>query len=217
MSKIFHTVTDTIGLTDYAGQEAAATQANADRALAEQNANRAYNISKEEIKFQREQYNDWKNIYGPLQEDLGTYFKNLTGDAKAAQQIVAIQAESQRAQNQIDTQLAQRGLDQSGMQAELLNNNLYATAMSKANARANADTQAAQEKMGFLGIGLGQGTQMLSINAQASGSAINSATSIAGMWSGSSNSQSSLAQRYSSQNQDTIGTLGGVVMKKFGF
>lgn len=158
MGSIMGKVTDAVGLTDNKGAKAA--QRSADR-----NADRSYAMTQEELEFQRDQYNEWKDIYGPLQEELGDYFKNLTGQTLAAKQIEQLQAGSQEAQQRIDQELAQRGMGGSGLEAAALTQNLFGTEMAKAGVRASADEMANQQKMGFLGLGLGQGQGMLQTQA----------------------------------------------------
>ena len=145
VSDALHTVTDAVGLTDYKGQEEARDIANRNAALANKQADRSYGLTKEELAFQRQQYEDWKSIYGPLQEDLGTYFKNLTGETLSQRDLVEIQKASQEAQEAMDKQLAQRGLAQSGLQAESIMRNQLQTSQLKANARATAEERAAQQ------------------------------------------------------------------------
>lgn len=147
------TITDALGLTDYSGAEALA-EASIEAAQL------SADISKEQLEFSKEQYEDWKAIYGPLQEDLGTYFKNISGDTISAKQISEIQRASQQSQQQTEQLLAQRGLSGSGLEAAALMQNQFSTSMAKASARANADQLAAQQKMGFLGMGLGQGSNL---------------------------------------------------------
>ena len=195
MGSVLGGITDAIGLTDHKGEKAARDQAS-------KQADRSYGLTKEQIAFQRDQYNDWKSIYGPLQEDLGTYFKNLTGNKLAAQHIEAIQLESQKAQTNVDAALAQRGLSQSGLEAQALMQNQFNTANQKANIRANVDQLAAQQKMGFLGLGLGQGTQMLGINAQVSN---NGASNAASMSNNALNNATSLARA----NMSAVGSMAG--------
>lgn len=215
MGDVLGGVTDFIGLTDHKGEEEA-------RDMAATQADRAYNLTKEAIEFQREQYEDWKNIYGPLQEDLGTYFKNITGDTITAQQLTEIQKSSQDAQRQTDIALAQRGLTGSGIEAQALMQNKYGTEMQKASVRANADQVAAERKMGFLGLGLGQGTQMLGIQAgvsntgaQVAGNQASSALKV-----GSDLSQfntGATADLYGSilGQSPTSGTIGGSLVSMF--
>lgn len=194
-----HDFTDALGLTDYARQE------QQDKLAVEQQ-DRADTLADEEIAFQREQYDDWKDIYGPLQEDLGTYFNNISGDKLAAKQVEQIQQQSQASQQQLDQTLAQRGMSNSGLSAELLNQNLFNTSMAKADAFSNADQLAAQEQMNFLGLGLGQGTTMLGTQANVANSAIGSNTS-------SANTASTNATNIGAANtgfmQDLAGTAIG--------
>jgi len=200
VTNVFHSVTDTVGLTDYAGQKDARDIANRNSGLANKQADRSYGLTKDQLEFQKSQYDDWKNIYGPLQEDLGTYFKNLTGDKLATQQIEAIQRESQQAQTNIDQQLAQRGLDQSGLQAEAIMRNQLTSSTAKANARANSDQLAANQKLGFLGLGLGQGTNMLGINASVANTGASSAIGAMGVYGGMSNTALSNSTELSKAN-----------------
>lgn len=197
MGSVVSSVTDAFGITDHAGAEAAQAASN----LA---ADRSYAMTKEEIEFQREQYADWKEIYGDLQEDLGDYFKNVTGESITAQQLTAIQQESQKAQENIDTQLAQRGLTGGGLEAQSVMQNQFQTAQQKADVRANADQVAAEQKMGFLGLGLGQGTQMLGINANVSNTG---ASTQGGMSSSFGNQATSLSQSNMGAMSDLYGSM----------
>lgn len=194
--------TDAIGLTDHAGAEAARAQSAA--AQAESAA-----LTKEQIAFQREQYEDWKGIYGPLQEDLGTYFKNITGNTIAAEQLTQIQRESQAAQQQIDQQFAQRGLGGSGLEAAALTQNIFGTAQQKAQVRASADEQAMNKKMGFLGLGMGQGSNMLGNINQAYGQGAGNLMNI-------SSSLGQQATSISNANMSTMGTLIGAGTMMYG-
>ena len=209
VTDVIHSTTDMVGLTDYAGQQAAQDAANRNADLAREQADRSYELTKDQLEFQKAQYDDWKNIYGPLQEDLGTYYKNLTGDKLAAQQIEAIQRESQQAQTNVDQQLAQRGLSQSGLQAEAIMRNQSTASMAKADARANADQMANTQKMNFLGLGLGQGTQMLGINANVANQGSSSAIGAMGVYGGMSNSNLSASTTLSLNNQNTTNEWAG--------
>jgi len=199
MGKVLGDVTDTLGLTDHEGQKAARKQAKRE-------SDRSYKLTTEELAFQRDQYNDWKDIYGPLQEDLGTYYKNLNGDKLTAQHLQAIQQESQKAQTNVDAALAQRGLSGSGLEANALMQNQFNTAAQKANVRANSDQIAAQQKMGFLGLGLGQGTQMLGINANVSN---NGASNTSSLSANALNNSTALSQMNTGVMNDLWGSVMG--------
>jgi len=194
-------VTDFMGLTDYSGQEDMADAAN--NATAASTA-----LTKEQLAFQREQYEDWKDIYGELQEDIGTYYMNISGDRLAIEQIEAIQREGQLAQEEIDQSLAQRGLTGSGLEAEFLNMNTMGMAMEKAKVKADADELAMQRKMAFLGLGLGQGTDMLGINAQVANVG---ASNMAGVAQSSIRGYTDLSQANMNATGELIGTGVGLI------
>jgi hypothetical protein len=212
----FHSVTDAVGLTDYKGQEEARDIAKRNADLANKQADRSYNLTREELDFQREQYNDWKEIYGPLQEDLGTYYKNLTGETLSTRDLVEIQKASQQAQEAMDRQLAQRGLSQSGLEADSIMRNQLQTAQLKANARATADERAAQQKMGFLGLGLGQGSQMLGINAGVSNSGASNAVGLANTFGNMSNNALGIGAKLSQMNTGIMNQYAGTAIGAMG-
>ena len=192
---IVESVTDAVGITNHEGQEDA-------QRLAESNAAFSQALTKEELAFQREQYEDWKGIYGDLQENLGNYYNSLSADDYIAKGVTAVNKEYAAANKSLTQQLAQRGISNSGIAAASLTSLEQQSASAKANIRATADQQVATDKMQFLGLGLGQGTQMLGINAQVAGTGINASSSLAGTALG-------VAQKYSQQNTDAMGTLVG--------
>jgi len=158
MGGVVHSITDVVGLTNYKGQQEALHSAN-------QAADRSYGLTKDQMAFQRQQYNDWKAIYGDIQQNLGDYYQHLTSTNWENKNFTAIQQHYQSQVAQVHKLLAQRGLDTSGIEASLDINSALQAAQAKANIEANADNYVAQQKMQFLGLGLGQGTQMLGIQA----------------------------------------------------
>jgi hypothetical protein len=192
---IIDTVTDTIGLTDHAGQKAAQNLAMQDSAFSR-------SLTTEQLAFQREQYDNWKSIYGDLQENLGNYYKNLSPDDYISRGVTAINKEYEVANKQVTTQLAQRGISNSGIAAAALTSLDQQGAAARANVRDTAGEQVNAQKMGFLGLGLGQGTQMLGINAQVSSNGASNASSLAGY-------ALKTAYDYSKMNSDVMGTLVG--------
>lgn len=195
MGSVVSKVTDTLGLTDTKAAQAAQAQA----AQAQQFS---MAMTEEQLAFQREQYDDWKMIYGDLQENLGDYYKNLDLEDYETRGLQAVQQEFQLARDRVDADLAGRGLSTSGVQAAT-NIALESDAATKrATVRMNAPDIVAKEKQGFLGIGLGQGTQMLGINA-------NVATSGASNLMSRSNTLGTIALNQSLANQDVMGTIVG--------
>lgn len=194
-----NSVTDALGFTDHAKEERL-------EAKADESAAYAREVADTELSFQREQYDAWKDIYGDLQEDLGTYYKNLNGNNLSAKQIEAIQLESQLAQDTIDTQLSQRGLQGSGLEAEALMRNTFATSGAKAEARSNADQLANEQKMQFLGLGLGQGTQMLGTMAGVSATGANIAGNFANTALGNSTALTQTGLQNTTSKSEQMGS-----------
>jgi len=161
-------VTDFIGLTDYSGAEDRANDAAKATAAA---TGESLAIARENIAFQKEQYQEWKDVYGDIQENLGEYYKNLSGSTLASKQLQAQASEYSRAQQQVTQQLAQRGISGSGIEAATAASMGMQSANQRATIRAGADDAANLEKMKFLGLGLGQGTQMLGLVGNASNTA----------------------------------------------
>lgn len=177
MGNIVSKITDSVGLTDYKGAER-------DRKYASQQAGLANDRADEEVRFQREQYGDWKRVYGSLQDNLGDYYNNLSADDLATTGLQAQQTEYQQFRQEFDKQAAQRGVaDSKFIESQQLQMGA-GNAMERARIRAQAPEQVAQQQLGFLGVGLGQGGQMLGINAQASATAVGAATNASNMFAG---------------------------------
>jgi len=177
-------VTDFVGLTDYDGAEdranAAVKATNEATTESLQIARENIAFQQEQFKFQQDQYNDWKSVYGDLQENMGEYYKNLSGSTLVSKQLQAQATEYAKAQQQVTQQLAQRGISGSGVEAAAITTMGMQSASQRATIRAGADEAANAEKMKFLGLGLGQGTQMLGVTAQQAstvGNASNTASS----------------------------------------
>ena len=146
-------VTDVIGITDYAGQEK--LQKEAARAGREATA-----VSKEGLAFQKEQYEDWQAVYGDIQKNLGDYYKNIDPDRLASLGLQNQQRELQLVQADLKRSFAQRGLSGSGLETGVLSDVAIQGALNRAKIRTDAPEQARQLQTNFLSLGLGQGAQM---------------------------------------------------------
>lgn len=173
MGSVVSKVTDAVGLTDYDG--AAKAQAEAGKAVAKA-TDKSLQIARENIAFQREvfdfqreQHSAWESIYGNIQENLGEYYNNLTASKYATRATAQIASEYQKATRELTQQLAQRGIAGGGAEAAGRTYLAGQKAGAMATVRAEAPEAVAKAKQGFLGIGLGQGTQMLGIQAQQAG------------------------------------------------
>ena len=195
-------ITDAIGLTDYEGQREAQEAAN-------RNAEAGLAMSKDQLEFMKQQYNDWNEVFGyqGIAGDLGTYFKNLTGDSKTAQQLVQLQKAEQQALDKIKVSLDQRGISGSGIEGDYIARTIYQSELNKANVKANTESQVAAEKMGFLGLGLGQGSAYLGMVGSAGNTAVNASMNAAQMYNAN----------YMNLNQSNMNTMGSIVGMGVGY
>jgi hypothetical protein len=211
MGKVFGKVTDAIGLTDYEGQEQAAKQAGFANAQQYKLTQESIKLQKETLEFQKEQYEDWQNIYGDIQENLGEYYSDLNPDDLTALGLQNQQREFQRAVKTMEREAAQRGISGSGIEYAAKSTATFQNAEARARIRTEADERVAEQKLGFLGIGLNQGQNMLgNINQassnvnQAYGTGINSYTS-------TGNAYRNQYTNISGANMDAAGQVVGTV------
>lgn len=153
-----------------------------------------------QLDFAKEQYSDWKSVYGPIQDNLSSYYSNLTPDYYAALGLEAFETERATAMDQLDTSLAQRGITNSGLAAELTSNANLNAATQRAQIRRAAPSQVATDQMNFLGVGMNanpapQVSQALGDQATAARSRANSAASASGQaWGKAASSVGSLLE-----------------------
>lgn len=147
-------------------------------------AKEGIDVAKGEQEFQKEQYEDWKSVYGSLQENLSKYYAELDVSDVIAQGLETEQKEFQTATSKLNRTLAQRGLVGSGIDVASHTALASTQAQSRARIRSTAEREVIDRKQGFLGIGLGQGAQLLSVAAQGANtvqSAYSGATSASGL------------------------------------
>lgn len=124
------------------------------------------------LAFSKEQYADWKAIFGPLQTNLANYYNSLTPDRIEAQGKQAIELERDQWLSRIEEDFAARGLTDSALAGSAVSNVERQTAVAKANVAATAEEKVAQQKLSFLTLGYGQnpsGMVQNTLNSQAAG------------------------------------------------
>jgi hypothetical protein len=67
------------------------------------------------LAFEQQKYDDWKETYGGIEDNLSEYYNSLTPEYYAARGLEAFQKEQQRAFTTIKSSLAQRGIEDSGI------------------------------------------------------------------------------------------------------
>lgn len=206
MGSVLGGVTDAIGLTNYKGEKRAAQAASEATKAATEMSKEQIQLAREELEFQKEQYYDWEGIYGSMQENLGDYYNNLDPDKLVAMGLENQQKEFQQAQEQIRRDFAQRGLSDSGLELTTTAQNKVQNATARATIRSSGDEMANAQKMQFLGLGLGQGTQMLGIIG-------NSASNVTSAFNTGISSQTNLAGSYINQHTNFSNANMAAVMK----
>lgn len=116
----------------------------------------ADNAAANELAFNQERYDDWKEVYGDLQSNLSDYYNNLSPDFYETQGLEAFNKEFELTQTRLQESLSQRGITDSGISAQLEQQGEIGAAEQRAKIRATAPAMAAEEKTRFLQIGLGQ-------------------------------------------------------------
>lgn len=112
--------------------------------------------SAEQLEFDRQRYEDWLAVYGPIQDNLSDYYMNITPDYYEVQGLEAFEKEKADVLANVNEMLAQRGITSSGLAAETLAQIELGAAQERSRIRADAPRKAAQEQLGFLQVGLGQ-------------------------------------------------------------
>lgn len=119
-------------------------------------AKTAASAEEAQLAFAQEQYDDWQNVFGPIQDNLSSYYQSITPDYYEAAGLEAFQKERDQQMTQLRETLAQRGLATSGVSAAMERSNAIDTAQTRASIRREAPVKAAEDKSRFLQIGMGQ-------------------------------------------------------------
>lgn len=130
-----------------AAEEASKSQDKATKAAAE--------AADENLAFQKQQYQDWQDVYGPIQDNLAEFYENYGAEEVTSLGLQNIEKEYNLSKDSLIQEMAQRGMDTSGLTASSLSALQAVKASEKATVRSQAPLQAAQAQQSFLGMGLG--------------------------------------------------------------
>jgi len=172
--------TDTLGLTNHAEQRKKDNEAKIQANRAEQHAQFAEKQSTNARNYQKSQYQDWKEIYGPIEHQEAAYVARYNGDDITAQHLAQTNQAYQDAQKNLTRALSQRGVGASGLEAQGLTQLANSKANEEANIRMNQDSLASTKRMQFLDLGLGQGTNMLGVLSNVQNNGVNASVNLSG-------------------------------------
>lgn len=113
-------------------------------------SSRARSSARDALGFETQKYNDWKAVYGPIEDNLSEYYASLTPDRLIAQGLQNQQIEFQKAEVSIRENIARRGLEGSGVEATAETGLAIQKALAKARVRSDAPEEIARQKQSFL-------------------------------------------------------------------
>lgn len=119
-------------------------------------ADNANKLGKKALGFEEQKYQDWQDVYGDMQSNLGKYYNSLTPENYAARGVQEFNKSNALELEKINTTLAQKGMFNSGTAAAVTLAAGLNAAEKKATIRSTADEVVAGEQSRFLQIGLGQ-------------------------------------------------------------
>lgn len=106
------------------------------------------------LAFDQKRYDDWKSIYGPIEQNLSTYYNQLTPAYYETRGIEAFNKEKEQALTTIREHYAQVGIrPDSGLAVGAETALALTAAVTKADIRATSEQKVAEAKQSFLTAG----------------------------------------------------------------
>lgn len=102
------------------------------------------------LAFEQEKYDDWKDIYGDVEQNLADFYENMTPEFLTSAGLEEEAKSFATAQTNIKTSLAQRNLGGSGLEADLIAGQEIQSAEKRAEIRRDAPLQVAEMQQNFL-------------------------------------------------------------------
>ena len=190
--------------TSYMSSKSASKSADKALASADASAQLQYQASTEQLDFQKQQYDRWESIFGPVQENLSNYYKNLSSDSIASQGLQNIHSQYTQSRQNLDTALAKRGITNSGATAASLTQLESSRMLGAAEVRTNAPMVAAQQQLNF--VNSGQSQQSNAVNGITS-----SYTNKMNMFGQQSLNSQNLANNYSNTAAQAYSGIGNSI------
>lgn len=184
--------------------KAASKAASKQAAVAAQAGEYQYALGLEQLELQKSQIDKWEKVFGPVLDNLSTYYKNLTPNSVASKFVQQIETNYSATRKELDRALAQRGITSSGSAAAAHTQLLSAKAADKATARAMAPEVVREQQSAFLGLGLGQQGALQAGLASAYSNLINTQGLRAATALG-------MQQMYSQQSAAASQNIGGIL------
>lgn len=171
--------------------------------------NKMLEMNDEQIQLMKDQLDNFQAVFGSVEQNLKNYYNSLSADSVAAKNIQNLEVEFNRASTQLNQQLAQRGLSNSG--ASVAANTSLATSLatSRAEARSNAASQVANQQLSWYSLGTQQKQAALAgLN--------NSYSSGASLYGNLANLYGSQANQASTAATQSFSNIGSTVSNAIG-
>ena len=130
--------------------------ANSAKKSADKDRRAAETAEANRLAFEQTRYDDWQEIYGPLQEKLSDYYFDLSPDQYEVQGLENFEAEKAAGLKDLNERLSQRGITDSGLAAAAEIGTEMESIETRAGIRRDAPAAVASQQLGFLQVGLGQ-------------------------------------------------------------
>lgn len=112
--------------------------------------------AKERARIIAEAEAKWQGVFGTTEQNLANYYNNLDPDDVKAKNINLVQMNYQQAQEEINKELAHRGMTDSGLDSELMAMGQYKAAMDKTAVTMDVEQDIADAQQSFLTLGYQQ-------------------------------------------------------------
>jgi len=167
----------------------------------------ASNVAREELGFAKDQRDQWDDTFGPVQSNLAEYYGNLNPDDESTLKIQEMQKGYQEYDQQLNVALEQRGMNESGLGAELTSQLMYQNEMEKAGVRATSDQDVAQRQQSFLSLGMGV---QPGLNAGVQGAYGSNINAQQGMANSANNQYNMASNNFNQANQSFVDSIGAI-------
>jgi len=144
------------GLTAAYGASQASKGSDDAAEASKEAAKTAAKMDQKVLDFEKQRYDDWLGVYGPIQKNLADYYSNVSAEYYEVQGLEAFEKERDIQMGAVQRNLAQRGISDSGIAINIERQEALDAAETRAGIRVEAPRKAAAEKASFLQIGLGQ-------------------------------------------------------------
>jgi len=111
-------------------------------------------LAADTLAFSREQLAQWEQNYGSIERNLSAYYKGLDVGEYTAKSLQQFEQEKNRSLTAMREQLAQRGLESSGLAVDLEFQTALQSASQRASIRQDAPAKIAEQQQGFMTVGL---------------------------------------------------------------